>query len=86
MRIKLEDYLFYVTVVNENTVVIQCEQRRTFMRYSSGEVELKRLKSHSIPVALERTSGNITHELVNADAKLILTVKVNYEFLPLISE
>ncbi|KAL4451122.1 hypothetical protein ABPG74_021444 [Tetrahymena malaccensis] len=85
-RIKSGEYIFYVLEQENNTIKMECENRRTHQKYSSENVVLKRLKPETFTVALEGTQSNIKAEIINADAQMIIKVQVNHEFLPLISE
>lgn len=47
---------------------------------------MKRVNPEIFTVALERTVKTIVCELMAADAKIVLTVKVSHEYLPVITE
>ncbi|EAR92964.2 hypothetical protein TTHERM_00295770 (macronuclear) [Tetrahymena thermophila SB210] len=85
-RIKSGEYIFYILEQSNNTIKMECENRRTHQKYSSENIVLKKLKPETFSVALEGTQSNIKAEIINADAQMIIKVNVNHEFLPLISE
>lgn len=65
---------------------MECEERKTGRKYSSGSVELKRVNVQTFVVGLRDTQSHIHCEVIPVDAKIIMKVIVNHAFLPLISE